>query len=70
VDLRRAHRADEGHDVSLRREFRERKYASGIGRSVVLNNEFYLLPEHAASLVNNVDDELRADLCVATTFGG
>ena len=70
VHLGRADRAEEADDVGLRRQLGERQHDAGIGGLVVLDDQFELLAEHAAGLVDGFERELGALDGVSAGFGG
>ena len=62
MDLGRADRAEEADDIRLRGQLGERQHDAGIGGLIVLDDEFDLLAEHAAGLVDGRERELGAVL--------
>ena len=60
MDLGRADRAEEGDDVGLGGELGERQHDAGIGGLIVFDDQFELLAEHAAGLVDGIQRELGA----------
>ncbi len=70
MDLGRADRAEKGDDVGLRGELGERQHDAGIGGLIVLDDQFGLLAEHAAGLVDGVERKLGALDRVSPGFGG
>jgi hypothetical protein len=71
VHLGRTDRAEEGDDVGLRGELREREHDAGIGGLVVFDDQFGLLAQNAAGLVDRFKRELGAlDGIAARLRGG
>ncbi len=60
MDLGRADRTEEADDVGLRRQLGEGQHDAGIGGLVVLDDQFELLAEHAALLVDRLQRQLGA----------
>ena len=60
VILRRPDRAEEGDNVRLRRELGEGEHGAGIGRLVVLGDEFDLFSQNAARFVHSIERDLGA----------
>ena len=69
VHLGGADRAEEADDVGLRGQLGERQHDAGIGGLVVFDDQFDLLAEHAAGLVDGVERELGALDGIAAGFG-
>ena len=70
MHLGRTDRAEEADDVGLGGELGERQHDAGIGGLIVLDDQFELLAEHAAGLVDGFERELRALDGVSAGFGG
>ena len=70
VHLGRTDRAEEGHDVRLGCEFGECQHDARIGGLIVFDDQFELLAENTASLVDGFERELRSLDGISAGFGG